>query len=121
VSRWSDLFAELSRNRDIADSIDTIGSNEGLCQLSPLCQQGRLEKEGRSATVIVPLPLVERVIPSACDEPLYEMPCEARRGRIERRGSIFLHFCIVCGAWGAFGYGVSAEHPGRWYCSAHRP
>ena len=29
-----------------------------------------------------------------------------RRGRVERREGLFLHFCIDCGAWGAYGYGV---------------
>jgi hypothetical protein len=57
------------------------------------------------------------------DEPAYSEPCIARRGRIGSRGGLFLHFCVECGAWGAFGYGVNlrADQLGRWYCAAHRP
>jgi len=50
------------------------------------------------------------------DEPPYDRPCLARRGVIRGPGSRFEHFCAVCGAWGAFGLGVTAEEPGRWYC-----
>lgn len=34
----------------------------------------------------------------------------------------FLHHCH-CGAWGAFGFGVSLKDGklGAWYCAAHRP
>jgi hypothetical protein len=48
----------------------------------------------------------------------------ARRGQVdERPDGLFLHFCEECGAWGAFGYGVSLRTGklGRWYCAAHRP
>ena len=54
------------------------------------------------------------------DEPPYDRPCLARRGVIRGPGSRFEHFCAVCGAWGAFGLGVTAEEPGRWYCLRHR-
>jgi hypothetical protein len=27
----------------------------------------------------------------------------------------------VCGAWGAFGFGVTGDDQGRWYCFLHRP
>ena len=38
-------------------------------------------------------------------------------------GKPFLHYCQVCGAWGAWGYDVDTlkGRPGTWYCSAHRP
>jgi hypothetical protein len=55
------------------------------------------------------------------DEPPYDQPCFARRGRVERQGSAFLHFCVTCGSWGAYGYGVTGDRPGRWYCLPHRP
>ena len=67
-------------------------------------------------------PLFKPVSPPD-DEPAYSEPCIARRGRVEARGGLFLHFCVECGAWGAFGYGVNlrADQLGRWYCAAHRP
>ena len=48
-------------------------------------------------------------------------PFSARRGVIRRPEGRFEHFCTVCGAWGAFGFGVTAERPGRWFCFDHRP
>ena len=39
----------------------------------------------------------------------------------ERRGPALLHFCVECGAWGAFGYSVTGGSLGRWYCRDHRP
>jgi hypothetical protein len=64
-----------------------------------------------------------RAIPAADGEPGLEQPCAARRGRVQELDRAFLHFCLVCGAFGAFGYGVSlrAGRLGRWYCAAHRP
>jgi len=54
-------------------------------------------------------------------EPPFDQSCVPRRGRVERQGGLFLHFCVACGAWGAFGYGVTNDRPGRWYCREHRP
>lgn len=67
-------------------------------------------------------PLFRPVSPAE-SEPGLSQPCPARRGRVETRDGLFLHFCVECGAWGAFGYGVNlqADHLGRWYCAAHRP
>ena len=67
-------------------------------------------------------PLFRPVSP-ADSGPAFSEPCIARRGRVETRDGLFLHFCVECGAWGAFGYGVNlrADQPGRWYCAAHRP
>ena len=67
-------------------------------------------------------PLFKPVFPPD-DEPAYSEPCIARRGRVGSRGGLFLHFCVECGAWGSFGYGVNlrADQLGRWYCAAHRP
>ena len=46
-----------------------------------------------------------------------------RRGRILEFGGALLHFCVECGRFGPFGYGVSlrAGQLGRWYCREHRP
>jgi hypothetical protein len=54
-------------------------------------------------------------------EPSFDLPCAPRRGRTIRRGDLFLHFCLICGAWGAFGYGILGTSVGRWYCREHRP
>jgi hypothetical protein len=57
------------------------------------------------------------------DETGPEAACEGRRGRVEMKGDVVLHYCLVCGAWGAFGTGVKlrAGQLGRWYCAEHRP
>jgi hypothetical protein len=54
-------------------------------------------------------------------EPAFDQPCSSRRGLVERRGAVFVHFCVTCGAWGAFGYDAVGDRPGRWYCREHRP
>ena len=35
----------------------------------------------------------------------------------------FIHPCVVCGNWGAYGYGVHLREGrvGTWYCAEHRP
>jgi hypothetical protein len=71
--------------------------------------------------LISPASWFEHCAPAAPREPPYDQPCPARRGRVERKGVALLHFCVTCGAWGAFGYGVFADRPGRWYCLNHRP
>jgi hypothetical protein len=73
--------------------------------------------------LLAPPPLFGRVTQPAEDEPGLEQPCAARRGRIEELEGAFLHFCVECGAFGAFGYDVSlrAGRLGRWYCAKHRP
>jgi hypothetical protein len=75
------------------------------------------------AELVAPMGWFERVAPPAGGEPRYEMACAVRRGRLEERDGLFLHFCAECGAWGAYGYGVNlrAGRFGRWFCAAHRP
>jgi hypothetical protein len=58
---------------------------------------------------------------AASDGPPFEEPGLERRGLVERQGSVFLHFCVECGRWGAYGYGTTLSRPGRWYCRLHRP
>ena len=72
-----------------------------------------------SAAVIAPRRWVEVV--AGANESSFEMPCPERRGLVERRGRLSLHFCIECGRWGAYGYGATGDNPGRWYCWLHRP
>jgi hypothetical protein len=72
---------------------------------------------------LAPAPWFDRRVRVADAEPGLQMPCGARRGRIQELEGTFLHFCVECGAFGAFGYGVSlrAGRLGRWYCAEHRP
>ena len=73
--------------------------------------------------LLAPPPLFGRVTQPAEGEPGLEQPCAARRGQTQEVEGAFLHFCVECGAFGAFGYGVSlgAGRLGRWYCREHRP
>jgi hypothetical protein len=84
--------------------------------------------EGEPATLeanlVAPPHWFQRFALPAGGEPSFDEPCAARRGRIEELpGRMFLHFCIECGRWGAFGYGVNlrAGRLGGWYCATHRP
>jgi 5-methylcytosine-specific restriction endonuclease McrA len=61
----------------------------------------------------------ERVI-DAKGEPGLEQPYAARRERVQELDRTFLHFCLHCGRFAAFGYGVHLSS-GRWYCGEHRP
>jgi hypothetical protein len=60
---------------------------------------------------------------TAPDEPSVEQPWAHRRGRVEEHGDVFLHFCVECGRFGPYGYGVHLRtgRLGRWYCRQHRP
>jgi hypothetical protein len=68
-------------------------------------------------------PISESVTDSAEGEPGLEQPCAARRGRVQEKDGVFLHFCVECGRFGPYGYGVRlrAGQLGRWYCREHRP
>jgi len=106
MSECGELFAKLSRS---SDTIDTLRRN-GLAPPSDVA---------RSAPVIAPVRWAEGA--ALAGGPAFEQPCPERRGLVERRGGAFLHFCIECGRWGAYGYGCTADKPGRWYCWLHRP
>jgi hypothetical protein len=72
------------------------------------------------AELLAPTPLFGRVTQPV--EPGLEQPCASRRGRVQELDGVFLHFCVECGRFGPYGYGVHlrAGQLGRWYCSAHR-
>jgi hypothetical protein len=74
-------------------------------------------REASPATVIVPAQWFE----DQAAEPPYREAWATRRGVIRRREGRLERFCVICGAWGSFGYGVFGDRPGRWYCFAHRP
>jgi hypothetical protein len=73
--------------------------------------------------VLPPSPWFERTVPAADGEPRLDESCISRRGRVHELDRAVLHFCIECGAYGAFGYGVNprSERFGNWFCAAHRP
>jgi hypothetical protein len=76
------------------------------------------------ANLVRPPDWFQRIASPTEGEPKFDQPCAGRRGRTEELpGRIFLHFCIECGRWGAFGYGVNlrAGRLGAWYCATHRP
>jgi hypothetical protein len=75
------------------------------------------------AELITPMSWYERAASLRTGEPKYDEPFAPRRARLEERNGVLIHFCVVCGAWGMFGYGVNllSGQLGRWYCRAHRP
>jgi hypothetical protein len=77
----------------------------------------------RENKLLAPTPLSERGEQPAEGEPGHEHPCAARRGRLQEFNGVFLHFCVECGRFGPYGYGVRlrAGQLGRWYCREHRP
>src|SRR5271169_2553706 len=71
--------------------------------------------------LLAPVSWYEHLASPRLQEAPYDEASPERRGRVERAGPAFLHFCITCGAWGSFGYGVTRDQPGLWYCGRHRP
>jgi hypothetical protein len=61
-------------------------------------------------------------LPPETEAPL-EQPCVSRRGRVHQISKSFLHFCVHCGAFAPFGFGVSLRTGdiGQWHCARHRP
>jgi hypothetical protein len=98
-------------------------ADDGTSQLDPsgVVHQDRAQAPQHEPRLIAPTPWFERRASPVPGEPPYDQPCLARRGRVAHKDGGFLHFCVSCGAWGAFGYGVLGDRPGRWYCSEHRP
>lgn len=99
-----------SLSQERADAAATLGQSAGHLVAA------------RDASLDMPVPS-PRLVPDAAGEPGLELPCAARRGRVQTLDGAFLHFCVECGRFGAFGYGVRlrAGHTGRWYCGEHRP
>jgi tubulysin polyketide synthase-like protein len=64
-----------------------------------------------TAVVIAPAQWVAGVAIN-CPERSFEMPCLERRGLIERRGGVFLHFCVECGRGGPTALARLAKEPG---------
>jgi hypothetical protein len=115
MSKWATLFDELSRSHDTVDTTrhcETVGQEAADLAVS---RDGAFPEPG--GQVIAPA----RWAGLAADELPFDEPCPERRGLIERRGALFVHFCVECGRWGAYGRGIGRDRPGRWYCRLHRP
>jgi len=144
MSRWADLFAALSRDVDTSDTSRQIGGDGGvdssMCRdvsrsvRAPAAPEGAcdapaFEPAERNSSESAPPAKAEVDSPATviapaqwfAAEPHYGEPCAARRGLLRYRDGHLEHFCAVCGAWGAWGYGVTVERPGRWFCFEHRP
>lgn len=98
----------------------TVDPTSG-CYLADHAQHYNGSASQPEPQLISPASWFERRAPPVPGEPPYDQPCPARRGRVARKDAAFLHFCVTCGAWGAFGYDVFGDRPGRWYCFEHRP
>jgi hypothetical protein len=74
------------------------------------------------ASTLAAEPRFARVV-AANSGPGLEQPCAARRGLVQELDRTFLHFCVRCGRFAAFGYGphLSSGRLGCWYCGEHRP
>jgi hypothetical protein len=77
----------------------------------------------KAASVLAVAPSFARVLVLADGEPAADQPCALRRGKVQELDGASLHFCVECGRFAAFGYGVHlrARRLGRWYCGSHRP
>jgi hypothetical protein len=134
-TKFSDRFGKIQgsiptpANPAISAKASPIGYPTTQQEASSLAALAGLA-EGRPAlctldeqlTVIAPQRLSGRLASlQPPDEPPYDRPHDLRRGRIIRSGSSFLHFCVICGAWGTYGYGVATnDQTGSWYCREHR-
>jgi hypothetical protein len=133
MNRWRSRLADLQGGSMEAPTAVQIVQNVQNSFQGPTFEQferfEHLEREPHRTTpttkaeLVAPSGWFERIVPPMEGEPGFEEPCAARRGRVEERNGVVLHFCSECGAWGAFGYGVNlrAGRLGRWYCAAHRP
>ena len=91
------------------------------CEATARVEQAGSETDRSEPEVIAPVSWYEHLAPPELRATPYDQACPERRGRVERVGAAFLHFCVSCGAWGSFGYGVTRDQPGLWYCGNHRP
>jgi hypothetical protein len=88
-------------------------ASEALLRRSGVTQSGEPEDAISGANLVALSTWFERTAPPVDGEPGYEQSRTKRRGRVEHRDGVFLHFCAQCGAWGSYGYGVDvrAGHP----------
>jgi hypothetical protein len=112
-----DAVALLQRAREVGLHVEPKGDTllvRGPKRLEPMVKLLAEHKDevlavlGNTAHESGPLPPVprfDRKARVAEGEPGLEMPCAARRGRTQEVEGAFLHFCVQCGAFGAFGYG----------------
>ncbi len=133
MNRWRSRLMELQGGDveeptavQIVQNVQNALLSSTFEQIERFEQHARAPKRGTRTTdaeLVAPLGWFERFAPPAAGRLRFDEPCPTRRGRVEERDGVLLHFCAECGAWGAFGYGVNlrARQLGRWYCAAHRP
>jgi hypothetical protein len=127
MSRWHDMLAEMRASRLDDQNVQNVQNDAGQPTFERFERFERPHKRvdvsmsPGSAGLLAPL-FAEM---SGVGEPPVSVPCAARRGRIvgQPGDGAFSHFCVECGAWGAYGFDVSlrAGKLGRWYCRDHRP
>jgi len=128
VDRW--LSRPMSQR--VAEGLRQENSRK-TASFSPMSQKSQMSQAASAGTeasvhhtgwtepkVIAPVSWHEHLSPARLEETPYDQPSSERRGRMERAGAAFLHFCVICGAWGSFGYGVTRNRPGLWFCNKHR-
>jgi hypothetical protein len=127
MSYWRELFLSLSpipdtvdAKRHCEDQTPTVSDNVHSVEERDTYEDGDPPRSTMGSPEVIS-PVAWFAGEQAVDEAPFDQPCPERRGRIIRRNGLLLHFCFACGAWGAYGYGVTGTPAGRWYCRDHRP
>jgi hypothetical protein len=82
-----------------------------------------IEQAGQSAPQVASEIQAEPSVSEAVPATKLDEPNAARRGQVSEIDGRLEHFCMECGRFAPFGYGVRLRvgQLGRWYCAAHRP
>jgi hypothetical protein len=121
VTQWDKIEASAPKSAELTASrlepCTPLASPKPTSQLSFGFAD---EPVGAAPASVVPQPQPE--LQGALD--VNNTTAAQRRGLVgyDAQGR-FLHYCAVCGEWGAFGHGVflSRGQLGKWFCGNHRP
>jgi hypothetical protein len=83
-----------------------------------------MEQAGQSILQAVPqIDALPSTPEAAVPNTSLDEPNAARCGQVNEVDGRFEHFCMECGRFAHFGYGVRLRmgQLGRWYCALHRP
>jgi DNA N-6-adenine-methyltransferase (Dam) len=122
VTQWQKIEASARKSAELtASRLEPRTSMASPKPTTQLSLQFEDEPAGAAPASAVPQPQPE---PEQGFLDVSGMTAEQRRGLVgfDAQGR-FLHYCDVCGEWGAFGYGAfpSKGRLGKWFCGAHRP